>query len=55
MTVFLKVNVNMVLTRYIGGRHMVVIENLLKKLTEGEANHNYFYRLVKRSNCCFDG
>jgi len=26
---------------------MVVIENLLKKVTDGDVNHNYFYRLLK--------
>ncbi len=26
---------------------MVVIENLLRKVTDGDVNHNYFYRLVK--------
>jgi hypothetical protein len=26
---------------------MVVIENLCKKVTDGDVKHNYFYRLVK--------
>ena len=26
---------------------MIVLENLTKKVTEGDAKHNYFYRLVK--------
>ncbi len=26
---------------------MVVLENLFKKVTDGDVNHNYFYRLVK--------
>jgi len=26
---------------------MVVIENLFKKVIDGDVNHNYFYRLVK--------
>jgi len=30
-----------------GGRDMVVLENLSKKVTDDDVRHNYFYRLVK--------
>ena len=30
-----------------GGTSMIVIENLSKRVTENDAKHNYFYRLVK--------
>ncbi|MBU3179695.1 DUF6514 family protein [Clostridium psychrophilum] len=30
---------------------MVILENLIKKVTDGDVNHNYFYRLVKSQIC----